>query len=95
MLPLTVHLLGYLRYSRQGSPWARLHVVGMLRLMCDINQQSLPIPFFYSVPASVYVFMAHSTVFQSINSPDNSAFSDSVLPVLSLPYWSLQLYISL
>ena len=56
----------------------------------DINQLSLPTPF-YSVLVSVSVFVAHSTVFHSINSPDNSPFSHSVLPVLSLPYWSIQL----
>ena len=43
----------------------------------------------------VSVFMALSTVFHSINSPDNSLLSHSVLPVLFLPYWSFQLYISL
>ena len=37
----------------------------------DINQTSLPIRF-YSVFVSVSVFMALSTVFHSINSPDNS-----------------------
>ena len=36
--------------------------------------------------------MALSTVFLSINSPDNSPLSHSVLPVLFLPYWSFQLY---
>ena len=75
----------------------------------DKSQQSLPTPF-YSVLVSVFVFMALSTVFHSIHSPDNSPFSHSVLPVLSLcliasfnyislheslPYWSFQLYISL
>ena len=40
-------------------------------------------------------FLALSTVFHSINSPDNSPLSHSVLPVLFLPYWSFQLYISL
>ena len=62
--------------------------------VCDMNQTSLPTPF-YSVIASIFVFMALSTVFHSMNSPDNSAFSHSVLPVLSLPYWSFQLYVSL
>ena len=38
-------------------------------------------------------FMHFTTVFHSINSPDNSQFSHSVLPVLPLPYWSFQLYI--
>ena len=32
--------------------------------------------------------MALSTVFHSINSPDNSLLSRPVLPVLFLPYWS-------
>ena len=60
----------------------------------DINLQSLPTPF-YSVLASISVFMALSPVFHSINSPDNSPLSHSVLPVLFLPYWSFQLCISL
>ena len=57
----------------------------------DINQPSLPAPF-YSVFVSISVLMALSTVFHSINSPDNSPFSRSVLPVSSLSYWSFQLY---
>ena len=40
----------------------------------DVNPPSLPTPF-YSVLVSVSVFMALSTVFHSINSPDWSAFS--------------------
>ena len=51
----------------------------------DINQPSLPTPF-YSVLASISVFTAVSTVFHSINSPDNSPLSHSVLPVFFLPY---------
>ena len=67
----------------------------------DINQPSLPTPF-YSVLVSVIlfsfilfylihlfilvVFMALSAVLHSINSPDNSPLSHSVLPVLFLPY---------
>ena len=39
--------------------------------------------------------MALSTVLHSINSPDNSPLSNSVLLVLFLPYWFSQLYISL
>ena len=57
----------------------------------SINQPSLPTPF-YSVLVSVSVVMVLSTVFLSINSPDNSPLSHSVLPVLFLPYWSFQLY---
>ena len=40
---------------------------------------------FYSVLASISVFMALSSVFHSINSPGNSPLSLSVLPVLILP----------
>ena len=60
----------------------------------DINQPSLPIPF-HSVLVSVPVFMALSTLFHSINSPDNSSLSHSVLPVLIVPHWSFRLCISL
>ena len=60
----------------------------------DINQPSLPTPF-YSVLVSISVFMVLSNVFHSINSPDNSPLSHSVLPVFFLPYRSFQLYISL
>ena len=64
-----------------GSPRAHLHVVGMLWLIFfSINQPSLLAPF-YSVLVSIYVFMALSTVFHSINSPDNSPLSHSVLSV--------------
>ena len=46
----------------------------------DINQPSLPTLFFLnSVLVSVYVFMVFSTVFHSMNSPDNSPLSHSVL----------------
>ena len=60
----------------------------------DINQPSFPAPF-HSVLVSISVFVALSTVFQSINSPNNSPLSHSVLPVLCLPYWSFQQNISL
>ena len=40
----------------------------------NINQPSLPTPF-HSVLVSISVFMALSTVFHSINSPDNSSLS--------------------
>ena len=51
----------------------------------DINQLSLLTPF-YSVLVSISVCMALSTVFHSINSPNNSQLSHSVLLVLFLPY---------
>ena len=47
----------------------------------DTNQPSLPTPF-YSVLVSVSIFKALSTVFHSLNSPDNSPLSHSVLLVL-------------
>ena len=72
-----------------------LHVVGMLRLMfLTVSQPSLPTPF-CSLLVTVSVFMALSTLFHSINSPDSSPLSHSVLPVSFLPYWSFQLHISL
>ena len=49
----------------------------------NVNQPRL-LPPFYSVPVSISIFMALSTAFHSINSPDNSLFSLSVLPVLFL-----------
>ena len=67
------------------APRACHHMVGVLWFMSDINQQSLPTPF-YSVLLSISVFMALSTVFHSIHFPDSSPFSGCVLPVLSLPY---------
>ena len=60
----------------------------------NINQPSLSTPF-YSGLVSISVFMALSTVFHSVNSPDNAPLSHSVLLVLLLPYSSFQLYISL
>ena len=60
----------------------------------NINQPSWPTPF-YSVLVSISVFMALSTVFHSINSPDNSLLSRSGLPVFFLPYWSFQPHVSL
>ena len=49
----------------------------------DINQPSLPTPF-YIVLVSISLFLTLSTVFHStnsINSPDNSPLSHTVLPV--------------
>ena len=40
---------------------------------------------FCFVLVSISVFIALSTVFHSLNSPDNFLLSHSVLPVLSLP----------
>ena len=87
---LHVHASAFLSVS----PMAQLHVMGMLRFISDINQPSLPTPYYF-VLESVSVFMALSTVFHSITSSDNFPYPHSVLPVLSLPYWSFQLHISL
>ena len=73
-----------------GSPWRGGDVAVYV---FDINQLSLSTPF-YSVFVSISVSMALSTVFHSINSPYNSLLSQTVLPVLCLPHWSFQLYIS-
>ena len=63
-----------------------------------INQLSLPTPF-YSVLVSVYVFMALSTVFHSVNSPDNYPLSHSVFfrsyVCLTGPFNYISLYESL
>ena len=48
----------------------------------NINQPSLPSPF-HSVLGSISVFMALSTVFHSINSPDISLLSDCSFDVCS------------
>ena len=55
------------------SPRDHLHLVGMLRVMSDMNQPSLPTPF-YPVLVSISVFMALSTVFHSITSPTTLHF---------------------
>ena len=65
----------------------------------DINHPSLPIPF-YSVLVSVSVFMALSTVFHSINSPDSFPLShcssglNSALLVLSTIYLFMKVSLS-
>ena len=67
--------------------------------LSDINHLSLPTPF-YSVLASLSVFMALSTVFHSLNSPNNSAFSlcssglISALLVLSTIYLFMKVSLS-
>ena len=73
-----------------GSPSRGGDVVVHVKV---INQPSSPTPYYF-VLVSVSVFMALSTVFHSTNSPDKSLLSHTVLPVLFLPYWSFQLFIS-
>ena len=58
----------------------------------DVNQPSSSTPF-YSVLVSICVFLAHSTVLHSVDFHDDPLLSHSVLLVLFLPYWSIQLYI--
>ena len=66
----------------------------------EINQSSLPTSF-YSVLVSISIFLALSTVFPSINSPNNSPFSHSrssgffsALFVLSTKYLFLKVSFS-
>ena len=66
---------------------APLHMVGILRFMSDINQPSLPTPF-YSVFVSISVYMALSTVFL-----DSSPFSDSVLLSALLALSTIYIYL--
>ena len=58
----------------------------------DINQPSLPTPFLFCSCVCFCPFMALSTVFHSINSPDNSPLSHFVLSVSFLPYRFFKLY---
>ena len=63
----------------KSSPLAHLHVVGMLRFMFSTQtSRAYPHPF-YSLLVSISVFMALSTEFHSINSPNSSLISHSVL----------------
>ena len=59
----------------------------------QINKPSL-LNLFLKNSVLVSAFMVLSTVFYFINSPNNSPLSHSVLPVLILPYWSFQPYVS-
>ena len=86
------------RLCRRAGPYLWVPAGSLSRVgdvavyVFDINRPSLPSPF-YSVLVSVSVFMALSTVFHSVNFPDNSlAFSlcssglISALLVLSTVY---------
>ena len=81
---ITRHFMssGDLVYVPAGSP---SHGGDVTIYVKDINQTSVPTPV-YSVLVSISVFLAHSTVFPSVNSPNNSPFSHSALQVLSLLY---------
>ena len=70
--------------------------MGMLHFMSDINQPSLPTPF-YSVLVSISVFIALSAEFNSINSGDIFPFSDCSSSYLCLigPFNYISLYKSL
>ena len=57
--------------------------------LCFLHKPSELAHFVYFVLMSVSVFMALSTVLYSINSPDNSQFSYSVLPILFLTFSAL------
>ena len=77
-------------HSVEQASWDTDSVVPTDSLSCGgdvavcvsgINQPSWPTPF-YSVLVSISVFMALSTVFHSIKSPNISPLSHCVLPVL-------------
>ena len=94
MLPIRIVWDSYIRLTMTvpaGSPSRGRDVSVHVK---DINQPSLPTPF-YPVLVSYSVFMALSTVFHSINSPDNSPLSHSFSGLNFLPYWSVHLSISL
>ena len=79
------------------SPRAHLRGGDVAVYVFAINQPSLPNPV-YSVLVSVSVFMALSTVFHSIDSPDISPLSHSVLRsylCLIGPFKYISLYESL
>ena len=91
----SLDLIVYLQHAPEEVPVGSPSRGGDVAVyVFGINQPSLPAPF-YSVLVSISVFMALLTVFHSTNSPENSPLSHSVLPVLFLPYWSFQPYISL
>ena len=78
------------------SPQAHLPVGEDVTVyVLDLHQPSSSTPF-YSDLVLIFVFMALSTVFHSINPPDQSLLlSPAVLPVFILPYRSFQIYTSL
>ena len=93
------------QHDRHTQPkWEKKKSVS-LAVVCRFSYSvCIPPPFFFFLPlclclsrspvlVSVSVFIALSTVFHSLNSPDNSPLSHSVLLVLFLPNWSFQLCI--
>ena len=93
-IELTSLLLWIQRTTTERPHWLTFTWCGgdVVVYVKDINHLSLPTPF-YSVLVFISVFLTLSTVFYSINCHDNSPLCHSVLPVLTLPYWSSQLYI--
>ena len=65
-------------FLNRSGPRGRVSPCFVAGYVFDINQLSLPIPF-YSVLVPVSVFIALSTVFHSIYSPDNSSLFHSIL----------------
>ena len=88
---MIIHVLCTLPSFPAGSP-SRGGDVAVYVL--DINQPNSP-TCFYSLRVPISVFIALSTVFHSINSPDNCLLPQRVLLALFLPYWSFELHISL
>ena len=77
------------------SPRSHLHVAGMLRFMSLTQPTELANSSFILFLCLFLSLWSFQLYFHSINSPDDSSLSHSVLPVLFLPYWSFQLWIFL
>ena len=79
-MQVCVHFYGVVSNRHNGLTFAWWVCCGL----CPSDKPTELAHSFYSVLVSISVFMALSTVFHSINSPDNSPFSRSVLSVLTL-----------
>ena len=91
---LTEHCIVLVTVHYVISPQAHLHVVGMLRF---VSKTYVPTELAHSFLFCSCVYFCLCDPFNciySINSPNNFLFSHSVLPVLPLPCWFFQLYIS-
>ena len=67
---------------------AHLHVVGMMWFLCRRHEPTELAQSFLFCSCVCFSLMVLSAVYHSIDSSDNSLFSHSVPPVLSLHYWS-------
>ena len=93
--PLYVYLLSIFRLLLpQASPQVHLHVVGMSRVMSMTwTNRACPLLLIWSCVCFCLYGPFNCIPFHKLSR--QLPFSDSDLPVLSLPYWSFQLCISL